>query len=230
MADSEPIKLSPEALERAHKEVGQPPIRLSYDALRRANLEIRQRNFFTVEPLPFRQQYLGREVQGTRVNSCTIASALLALARIGKIRGRDIGGQLNALEEELVRQAVQKGYFDRKTGDTGLANGYARTLNELRAALAAGGGGIIAYGGHARFISEEEPNGSGRFKVFDPLKTHSELVPRSFLEQNLQHFSGTTNLIVVYPYGYRPDEARGESFRAFGSSHPLVIDPERFLK
>lgn len=224
-----PMRLSPSDIQKAKEKT---TLKLSTHDLRIAR---RQVQFFDRERISLKQQYLGKEVADRKVNSCTIASALIAMERIGEITVRVMAD----LERDLVEQAVQKGYFNSgaNTGISatrdvfsafGLQNGYARTIGEIEAALRSGGCATIAYDGHVRTISEESLDRK-QFKALDPLQDYSSLMGRQFIEQKLQRGNGgvTSNVIVVYPKGYTPDASRGETFSRYSMSNPSFrIDPK----
>jgi hypothetical protein len=217
------IRLPPDALTQARQKLHpNEPITLSTESLKDADLSIRRRNFFAVERAIYRQRYLGTLVKEQPVNSCRMASAVIALARMGVVE--DVEQTLARLEREIVESAMRTGHI-ASSGDTGpevpyliftqfgLPTGFANDISQVVKALRAGGCVCFAPGGHSKCATEISPDGT-QLKIFDPLQNISIINPLSIMADRVRISPGqvTTDAVLVYPQNYHPNTAKGEVF------------------
>lgn len=202
---------------RTNQALPQPVSTPPQDSLRIANLSARQRKFNEVEPAIFQQHFAGREVEGHKVNSCRIASAIIALARIGVIKTEPT--LMAQLETEIVRDQL-RAHAVLENGNTqvtvskeifyyfGLQSGIIASIQKAIAVLRAGGCIVIGLHGHANCITELNQEAT-HVKVFDPLVASSEIKPIDLIEKAIKIGRSnifSTDLIGVYPLGYKPPE------------------------
>jgi len=222
MADE--IHISQGDIARAKQKLGHAdsPISLSTGSLKDSALRLLRRKFYDQEKAMYKQKYLGRVVEGRPVNSCRIASAIIALARMGVIGLNE--QSMTTLERELVESAVKNNHV-AASGDTGpsvpyiiltefgLPTGFANSVAQVEAALKAGGCVCFGRSGHSRCATELSPDGR-QIKVFDPLQDISSIEPLRIMDDRVRAYSGQmeTEAVVVYPPNYQPNPAKGEIF------------------
>lgn len=179
----------------------------------------------------------GRGTEQQKVYSCVLAAAVNALGRMGVIDPDP--ENLKRLETDIVHKMLNRhSYstngefstpFNKNTGFTGISAsselfqnfglenyGHPRNTEEILAAIRAGGCAVILQGAHSRCITEisEDDN---TVKWFDSLSTHSQYRDRNIIDNTIA--SGLTlnqgydaGIVIVYPPGYQPDQAKGETF------------------
>ena len=199
----------------------------------------RRINFGVTEPVIYEQQYSenrGRQptFEGRRAESCTIASAIMVLARMGVIpQDKRV---MQQLENEILRNAIKNGYVYENGAmsvdltnqifyDFGLQSGYTNEMYAMMAALKAGGC-VCPCDGHMRSVTELSAN-NGHVKIFDPLYADQSAI----ITMDEFRTKARGNTIVVYPQGYLPSLTRNERFtsRQYFPENYLVSSPEKYI-
>lgn len=229
---------------RRNQALPQPVLTPPQDSLRIANLSARQRKFNEVEPAIFQQHFAGREVEGHKINSCRIASSIIALARMGVIKTEPT--LMAQLETEIVRDQL-RAYAVLENGniqvtvpkeifyDFGLQSGIIASIRKAIAVLRAGGCIVIGLHNHANCITELNSEGT-QVKVFDPLVNNSQIKPISLIEEAIKIGRSnifSTDLIGVYPPGYKPPEHEirfADQIRNLTVTRTHTLDVTRYKK
>ncbi len=216
---------------------------IDFDITQAANrqtafIESRNRLYPYTEPVIHKQVFSDqrgrRRLDGRNIESCTISSGIIALARMGIIPQNE--ALMNQLEEEAVRNALAQGYVPQGSAgmfisvtdslfkNFNLKSGFARNQGEMLAALKAGGC-VCSSDGHMRTITELSPDNQS-FKIFDPIFAEtSEIWPIARLTD-----ISRDSAIVVYPPQYQTNQKRGETFtpNVYGIRPQLIANSTRY--